>query len=265
MSKSLHDLVIGGTRGIGRALVRLWAQQGHAVSVIGRREAPGMDRQLSGVRYWAVDLTDQERLAVVLSEILADRGPLNAAAFLQRFRGEREADVWAGEFATSLTATKQVIEHIATAFDETGGKGITIVSSVAQHLIADEQPLSYHVAKAALSHMVRYYAVTLGSQGVRVNGVCPGTVLKEEAREFYRHQEGLGDLYRRIIPLGRMGTSEDIAQVVAFLCSAQAAFVTGQNLVVDGGLSLQWQESLARKLMVMDMVAITRKPVPERP
>jgi 3-oxoacyl-[acyl-carrier protein] reductase len=71
--------------------------------------------------------------------------------------------------------------------------------------------------------------------------------LKAESREFYLRNKPLQRLYRQITPLGRMGTTEEIAGVIAFLCSPAASFVTGQDIAVDGGLSLLWQESVARK------------------
>ena len=256
-----HDLVIGGTRGLGRALVQLWDEQGHVVSVIGHRPPSEPDRNRTNVRYWTVDVTDRGALSCALDELLERHGPLNAAACFQRYR-EGEDD-WSGEFATSLTATRQVIERTAEAFDKQGAHAIVIISSVASWLIADEQPLSYHVAKAALNQLVRWYAVTLGRRGIRVNGVSPGTVVKEESKSFYLEQEELQALYRRVIPLGRMGTAEEIAQVAAFLCSSHASFLTGQNLVVDGGLSLQWQETVARKFAALEQAPIAR-PSPAR-
>jgi NAD(P)-dependent dehydrogenase (short-subunit alcohol dehydrogenase family) len=96
--------------------------------------------------------------------------------------------------------------------------------------------------------LVRYYAVALGPRGIRVNGVSPGTVVKRENQEFYARSEALVGVFKRTIPLGRMGTAVDVANVIAFLCGPQASFVTGQQIVVDGGVSLLSQESLARKI-----------------
>jgi len=119
--------------------------------------------------------------------------------------------------------------------------------------------VSYHVAKAALSQMVRYYAVALGPLGIRVNCVSPGTIMKEEAQSFYAAHPELWELYGRIIPLGRMGSAGEVARAIAFLCSPEAGYITGQELVVDGGLSVQWQESVARRASGLDAVTITRR------
>jgi NAD(P)-dependent dehydrogenase (short-subunit alcohol dehydrogenase family) len=244
--KAKHSLIVGGTRGIGRALVKTFAEENHVLSVIGRRPPPETDQLIPNVHYWMVDLLDRERLLVVLAEIIGKSGKLNNLIFLQRYRGKE--DDWAGEIETTLTATKCVIEHLAEEFDEAGEKSIVIVSSVFGRFVGEGQALSYHVAKAGLDQMIRYYAVALGPRGIRVNGVSPFTFLKEESKDFYLQNKKLYNLYQRIVPLGRMGTAEEIANVILFLCSPKASFITGQNIVVDGGLSLVWQESLARKL-----------------
>ena len=242
-----HGLIVGGTRGIGQAFVRTLAQADHVVSVIGRRLPSRADRRTPHVHYWTADLLDGDRLSTVLTQILGRHGKLNSLVFFQRYRGKE--DGWAGEIETSLTATRNIIERLAGDFSDGGGRSIVIVSSVAGHFVVGEQPLSYHVAKAGLNQMVRYYAVALGPKGIRVNSVSPSTVIKEQSRHFTSQQEQLLNLNKRIIPLGRMGTSEDVVQAIEFLCSPKASFITGQEIVVDGGLSLRSQESLARELI----------------
>jgi len=232
--KRKRSLVIGGTRGIGRAVVRALVKDGHTVTVIGRHAATAKDRGLRGVRYCRADL-----LGTGVAKVLQEIGSIDNLVFCQRFRGD--GDPWMGEFQTSLTATKEVIERCR------GVKSIVVIGSVATRWIASEQPVSYHAMKAALLQMVRYFAVTLGPKGCRVNCVSPCTVLKEESAEFYRKNKSVTTLLKQITPLRRMGTSEDVANVVAWLCSDRAAFVTGQEIIVDGGVSLQWPEALARK------------------
>ena len=254
--KNKHTLIIGGTRGTGRALVKAFRAANHTVSVIGRRPPPESDRGVKGVRYWAVDLVNQKRLSKMLREIVSEGGQLSSLVFCQRYRGQD--DSWMGDFQTSLSATKQVIETLADAFDDAGDRAIVVLGSIASRFIAGEQPASYHVMKAGLTQMVRYYAVALGRKGIRVNCVSPSSISKEESRHFYLQNPELLELYRRITPLGRMGTAEEIANVVEFLCSAKASFITGQDLVVDGGLSLQGHESMARGLVSLNHLPVTQ-------
>ena len=253
-----HTLVVGGTRGSGRALVRTLASENHFVSVIGRRPPMEEDRDLGNVRYWTVDLLDEGSLSQAWSELVDQDGKVSNLVFFQRYRGD--GDSWAGEIETSLTATKNMIDRWTAERDDSDQSSVVVVSSLASDFIAEEQPLSYHVAKAGLNQIVRYYAVALGPQGVRVNAVSPGIVLKDEARDFYRQNQHLHDLYRSVTPLGRMGTPEEIANVIAFLCSPKSSLITGQNILLDGGVSLQWHETVVRKLTKLDHLNVTRQP-----
>lgn len=241
-----HSLVVGGTRGIGRAVVRTFTDAGHRVSVIGRRPAAERDEDIPGTEYWTVDVVDEGAVSAALTEILDRRGKLSNLVFLQRYRGQ--GDPWTGEIETTLTATRNIIERLGDHFDRAGDCGIVVLSSMADQYVIEGQPVGYHVVKAGLQQMVRYYAVKLGPRGIRVNSVSPGTVLKDENREFYLRNAELQELFKQTIPLGRMGTARETANVVAFLCSPEASFVTGQNIVVDGGVSLRSQEALARAL-----------------
>lgn len=243
---SIHSLIIGGTRGIGRELVRLFRKEGHTVSVIGKREPGNEDKALRKVHFWSADVTRRPQLVTVLNEIVQRNGNINYLVFLQRFRGD--GDKWVGELGTSLTATKNAIEMLAERFATGGDKAIVVVGSIADQYVSESQPIGYHVAKAGLVHLACYYAVALGAKGIRVNCVSPSTILKRENRQFYENNEAIVNVLNSTIPLGRMGTATDTANVIAFLCSPQASFVTGQRITVDGGVSLLSQESLARRL-----------------
>jgi NAD(P)-dependent dehydrogenase (short-subunit alcohol dehydrogenase family) len=242
----VHSLVIGGTRGVGREVVKRFAEQGHNVSVIGKRPALPEDMSDDKVHYCMLDFTDEGKLLDTLAG-LTERGKLNNVVFAHRFKGS--GDAWEGELVTSLTATRKIVERLAGEFVKEGENSIVFTSSVLSHLIADDQPVGYHVAKAGLQQMARYYAVTLGAQGIRVNTVSPSIYIKEESREYYQNNPELCQLFSKITPLGRMGTAAEIASVILFLCSKEASFVTGQDIVVDGGMTLQAQPALSRKIL----------------
>jgi 3-oxoacyl-[acyl-carrier protein] reductase len=238
-----HSLVIGGTRGIGRELVEEFISAGHRVSVVAR-SLPTSGTEIRGVRYYAVDI-GRPNVELALNEIVSQAGEINHLVFFQRFRGSGPS--WEGEIATSLTATKTVVEALQDKFAE-GEKSIVVVSSIAAALISSYAPVGYHATKAALCQMVRYWAVVLGPLGIRVNSVSPGTVLKDESKDFFLNDKKISDLYRRITPLRRFGSAREVAKVIACMCGEQTSFVTGQDIVVDGGLSLVSQEALAREL-----------------
>ena len=106
---------------------------------------------------------------------------------------------------------------------------IVVVSSIADHYIAPEQDIGYHVSKAGLVQLARYYALKLGPMGVRVNAVSPCVVIKDAAKDYYNENSWLTDRFERLIPLGRAGRSDDIVNAIMFLTSKQASYITGQN------------------------------------
>jgi len=242
-----HVLIIGGTRGLGKEAANHFAERGFAVSVIGRTDQiPSSNSSGSIIQYWFGNLFDKQLLNQTLDEIVEKQGKINYIVFCQRYRGT--GDTWVGEFDVSLSLTKALVEGVQGRFDPSGDRSIVMVSSVFGDFVGTGQDISYHVGKAALNQMMRFYAVNLGRKGIRVNAVTPFTFIKEESKNFYASNERLQSLYEKIVPLGRMPTASDVVKLIAFLCSPDSFFVNGQNIYVDGGLSLTWQESLARNL-----------------
>ena len=162
-----HTLVVGGTKGIGRTIARRLAGEGRTVSVIGRSKPdPTDDERAMPLTFWSADVADAAALDRVLTDIVRHQGPLDGMVLLQRFRGQ--GDDWAGEIATSLTATRYLLDWSAAHLEPGGSKAVVVISSIAASYIASEQPVGYHMAKAAISQMVRYYAVTLGRRPRRI-------------------------------------------------------------------------------------------------
>lgn len=250
-----HSIVVGGTTGSGRALVRAIAVSGEQVTVIGRHRPPEAD-SFSNVHVELVDVASTDEVAVTIERSVARCGGVNHLILYQRYRGA--GDRWEGELEVTLTATKSLIEACAPHFRHGCNQAIVAVGSNASRFVLAEQPVGYHAAKAALLQMIRYYAVTLGPRGVRANVVSPDTVVKEESRHTYEANHKLTSLYESITPLGRMGTSEDIAGVIRFLCSDAASFITGLDIVLDGGISLVGQAAVARNVAGLDSTKLNR-------
>ena len=238
-----HAVVVGGTRGLGRVVVERFLARGCAVSVVSRQRPADFPEQ-AGLRHFPADLERAEGFAGLWSRIAEAGGPVNYLVLSQRFRGQ--GDPWAGEIQVGLTASRDLIEGFAAHFAATGDRAIGIVSSVYAEFVGSSQPVGYHVVKGGLNAMVRHYAATLGRRGIRVNAIMPLTYLKQESRAFYEKNEKLMDTYRRLVPLGRLGTAEESADALDFLCSERASFINGQCLFLDGGVSVVWPEEVAK-------------------
>jgi NAD(P)-dependent dehydrogenase (short-subunit alcohol dehydrogenase family) len=238
-----HVVVVGGTRGLGRLIAENFRTRGCSVSVVSRRKPAGFVED-SSLRHFAADLEKGESLKELPAQVRDALGPISYLVLSQRFRGE--GDPWAGEIQVGLTASRDLIEGFATHFTDGGDRAIGVVSSAYAEFVGSSQPVGYHIVKSGLNAMVRYYAATLGRKGIRVNAIMPLTHLKPESRTFYENNQQLMDVYRRLIPLGRLGTAEESASAIDFLCSERASFINGQSLFLDGGVSVVWQEDVAR-------------------
>ncbi len=240
-----HVIVIGGSSGLGKVVSHQYAQRGHHVSVLSRNK-PDFVCESDQFRHFSVDLSG---LTAKDAQLLADTvisasGPPRYLVFCQRYRGSEKN--LGSEIAVSISATATIIDAFSGNFVPEGDKAVAVVSSVYGDHVGSSQPLDYHVAKAGLNALVRYYAVSLGGKGIRINAISPLTYLKEESKHVYLGDAAKLEQYRRLVPLRRMGTAEECASTISFLCSEQASFVTGQNLYVDGGVSVIWPEELIK-------------------
>jgi NAD(P)-dependent dehydrogenase (short-subunit alcohol dehydrogenase family) len=213
------------------------------VSVVSRSKPDGF-ADGPCLSHLAADLEKPESLAGLPSQIRNTLGPINYLVLSQRFRGQ--GDPWVGEIQVGLTASRDLVEGFTPHFADHGDRAIGVISSVYAEFVGSSQPVGYHVVKGGLNAMVRHYAATLGRKGIRVNAIMPLTYLKPESRVFYEKNEQLMDVYRRLVPLGRLGTAEESANAIDFLCSERASFINGQFLFLDGGVSVVWQEEVAK-------------------
>ena len=206
-------LVIGGTKGLGKIFA--WQTD---CDVVGRD---------------ICDITDFDATRLYLQTVVAEKGKLSGLVFFQRFRGT--GDSWSGELKL-LSGMHNLIEYVVEHRFYKPGFSIVMVSSVADSYVATEQPLSYHIAKAGMAAMMRFYAVKLAP--IRVNCVSPAAVLKDkiQTHDFNRLDEA--------IPMGVMGAQQGMVETINFLLNT--SYLTGQNIVVDGGLTLRSHESLVR-------------------
>lgn len=241
-----HALVIGGTRGLGRVVVKTLSEEGHKVSVVARNKPKDNAIDNKNVVYVEADLMKPDSFLKTISGIIENQGKINYLIFLQRYRG----DYWAEELGITLNATSKIIDHLKNEFsiEKNFDASIVMVSSIAGCFATESQPMSYSVAKAGLNQMARHYAAQLGSYGIRVNTVSSFSFIKDESTHFYEENKELQSLYQKIVPLKRMCRAEDIANAISFLCNPKSSFISGQNIIVDGGLSVLNHEILARTI-----------------
>lgn len=232
--------VTGGTRGIGRAIAEAFAAAGAAVSICARGEAGVAEARTSFTHAAACDLADGEAVRRYVDAAAAALGGLdilvnNASGF-----GSTDDEAgWAASLAVdvmaSVRASAQAVPHLAAA----GGGSIVHVSSISGLRPSPRTP-PYGAVKAALIHYAQSQAAALARQGIRVNCVAPGSI--EFPGGTWEKRRLAGDpLYARVlagIPFGRLGTPGEVAEVVLFLVSPAARWVTGQTIAVDGGQML---------------------------
>ncbi|MFM7211534.1 MAG: SDR family NAD(P)-dependent oxidoreductase [Actinomycetota bacterium] len=224
-------IVTGGGSGIGRAAALALTAAGADVIAVDR-DIAGLDG--SGLRAEACDISSESAV-----EALADRvGPcdivVNTAGII---RPGALADVaiadWNALIAVNLTGYLLVSRAFARGMTARGGGSLVHVASISgTHAQANSG--AYSASKAALIVMSQQLALELGPQGIRSNTVSPGMVRTPMTEEYYQ-APGVAERRDRAVPIGRVAVPDDIADVVAFLCSDRARYVTGADIIVDGG------------------------------
>jgi NAD(P)-dependent dehydrogenase (short-subunit alcohol dehydrogenase family) len=240
-------IVTGASRGIGRAIATLLADQGADVVVVARSaEALGeiaADITARGGRAAAVavDVTADDAAQQIVDRAQEEFGRLdilvnNAGgnSFMSPLQTMRFSG-WQKTMALNLDSTVRLIQAALPALIETGRGSIVNVSSVTG-LRGSPLMSHYGAAKAAVISLSQSLALEVATQGVRVNALIPGWV-ETDLTGFLRTDEALEETVLGRVPMHRWGRPEEIAQAALFLAGDASSFVTGQSLVVDGGLS----------------------------
>lgn len=233
-------LISGGSRGLGAAMARSLLADGAIVATFSRSETPFVTEMKSNpnFRWSAVDATDAQALKNMVFGLYREFGRIdalvnNAGAALDQLlpvtTDEQISACLALNLESAIRLTRLVVRVMLPK-----GRGSVINLSSVLGMRGFRGTSVYAATKAGLDGFTRSLARELGARGIRVNAIAPGFIETDMTAHMPEAQRAM--VLRRT-PLGRLGQPEDIAAMVKFLISDQAAFVTGQTLVVDGGLT----------------------------
>lgn len=240
-------LVTGGGSGIGEATARALARAGARVAVADV-DAPSARRVANGIDGLAVplDVTDEEAVAEGVGHAIDEFGGLdglfnNAGEGLLSPFLQTAPEQWRRVMDVSLTGVYSVTRHCLPALLEAAREGhhasiVNMASTSAGRPVAGEGP--YAAAKAGVVALTASLAHEFGP-GVRVNSVSPGMIETRLTERMFTRFPAEVDEFIRATPLRRLGSPQEVADVVLFLLSQASRFITGQNFVVDGGLTLR--------------------------
>lgn len=227
-------LVTGGSKGIGRTIAQRFAAAGHRVAATFR--SGDVPDQVMGVR---CDITDQEQVDACFATVENQLGPVevlvaNAGITRDTLLLRMSDDDWDAVLDTNLTGTFRVVRRAARPMMRNRFGRIVLVSSVVG-LLGSPGQVNYAASKSALVGMARSISRELGGRGITCNVIAPGYIETEMTAN-------LGDDvikgFEARIPLGRRGSTDDVAAAAEFLASEGASYITGAVIPVDGGLGM---------------------------
>lgn len=231
-------LITGAARGIGLATAGIMSAAGWRVALVDRDvpELAKAGKALPDAATFAADVSDPAQVAAMVADVTDRFGQLDAVvnnAGVADFGPIAETDFarWRRVMETNLDGVFLVSQAVTPALKASKGCLVNIASI--SGLRASTLRVAYGTSKAAVIQLTLQQAVELGDFGVRANCICPGPVRTKLAMAV--HTQDIIDAYHDAIPLNRYGSETEIGEVIAFLCSDKASFVTGQVIAVDGG------------------------------
>jgi 3-oxoacyl-[acyl-carrier protein] reductase len=238
-------IVTGGSRGIGRAIVQALAGEGCSIAFCARG-AEGVESAVAALRAGgasvsgaAVDVGDADAYRVWLADAVSDLGGLDILVSNATGYARPGDKGWRDALEIDLLGFVRAVEIVLPALEASGvGSIVSLSSSTAVDIFLPGAE-AYGALKAALIHHTSALAKAHGAKGVRCNSVAPGPI-EFEGNVWRRRRDEHHPLYEAIrsgSPFGRLGTPEEVAQAVVFLASPAASWITGANLIIDGGLT----------------------------
>ncbi|MCP8968327.1 SDR family NAD(P)-dependent oxidoreductase [Ectobacillus ponti] len=239
-------IVTGGASGIGEYTVRDMVEQGAHVLIadindaVGEQLAQELRTEETKVIYQHVDVTDEAQIAAMVEQAVAEFGKLdiifsNAGIGSMAPSHELSYEDWHRTIAINLDGVFLCAKHALRAMKQNGGGSIINCASILGH-VGQAATASYTAAKGGVVNLTRALAVEYAKENIRVNAVCPGYI---DTPLLSQLDDATKQHLISLHPLGRLGKPEEIAKAVTFLASDDASFITGANLLVDGGYTAQ--------------------------
>jgi 3-oxoacyl-[acyl-carrier protein] reductase len=250
-------IVTGAAQGIGRQIALTYACEGARVVIGDVKDEGGRTtvQEITTAGGNAVcqpcDVSRPEQVQSLVEVAGATFGRLdvlvnNAAAWKGGTVVDMPVADWELGRGTILDAAFYTCKYVIPAMITSGGGSIISISSV-HGLLAARRSAAYEAAKGGLILLMKQVACDYGPQGIRANCICPGLIVTEKNRMGVEHPER-ARLSAEMYPVRRYGTPEDIANTALFLASDEAAFISGQAIAVDGGLTAQLQDDIAHRM-----------------
>lgn len=243
-------LVTGAARGIGRAIAVKAAEEGAAVALVDVLAdvltATTADLEQTGAKVASAvgDITDETSVRRAVEQVTSELGPVtvlvnNAGKNAYADATAMTVEEWDSVFDVDLKGAWLMARQVLPAMIEARHGSIVNIASIHASLTSAGM-FPYAAAKSGLVGMTRSLALDVAPHDVRVNAVSPGFIATDLLEEFFDTIPGARETALEVHPLGRIGTPENVAEVVCFLASSAAAFVTGANWPVDGGLGTRY-------------------------
>jgi NAD(P)-dependent dehydrogenase (short-subunit alcohol dehydrogenase family) len=181
---------------------------------------------------WDLEQTDEclEKLKRLLT-----LENIEGIIFAHRYRSESINPIT--QFVIEVETPFQLLRHYCANYTGQNGSAVILTSPAGESVLPD-QSFNYHASKAALNQLVKYAAIHFKDKGVRTNGISPGAFIeKERSRKFYEANKERLEEIKGFIPLRRLGTADEIANLVSYLCSDNSSYINGAIIKIDGGYS----------------------------
>lgn len=228
-------LVTGGSAGIGYGIGVGFRDAGADVIVTGTRRAEDYDVDFSGLTYRQLNVRSDEEIAALAAEVDGMDVVVNSAGIAIYGRAEYEIETFQKVLDVNLTGTMRVCTQFHDMVRDSGGCFVNIASGAS--FAATPGTPAYNSSKGGVALLTKCLATAWGRDQIRVNAIAPGYV-ETAITAVVRENEKVYQASIKKTPLRRWGTPEDMAGTALFLASPFAAYITGQTIIVDGGMSL---------------------------